>query len=445
MRIRTLLPALGLAACAAALAGCDSALTLAPTGEVEESQAIVDAVSARAALTGVYDALTNGSYYGGEFVFYNDLLSDNAEHSGTFDTYADADANAMRSDDGTVEGVWDALYAAVGRANMLIARLPDVEGLSDEEREQMLGEAHFVRALAYHDLVRSFGDVPLRTEPPTDITEASQIARSPKADVYARINEDLDLATALMTEGAETGGATPGAVLALRARVRLYQGEWAAAEAAAEDVLEMGYDLAPTYGALFAPDDQDTAEDIFRLTFTPQEYNLQGYYYQSRSNGGRAELAPTQDLADAYEAGDERGAWSIGASGTRRWGNKWRTTEGAEDIHVIRLAEVILIKAEAHARQNELALAVAEYNKLRERAGLDPHVLGVDVTGQAAVLDAIDHERRVELAFEGDRFPDLARTGRGAAVLGVDATKLLWPIPLNEIDVAPNITQNPGY
>ena len=445
MRIRTLLPALGLAACAAALAGCDSALTLAPTGEVEESQAIVDAVSARAALTGVYDALTSSSYYGGDFVFYNDLLSDNAEHSGTFDTYADADANAMRSDDGVVEDVWDALYAAVGRANMLVARLPEVEGLTDEERDQMLGEAHFVRALAYHDLVRTFGDVPLRTEPPTDITEASQIARSPAAEVYAQIEEDLDLATALMVEGAETGGATPGAVLALRARVKLYQGQWAAAETAAEGVLGMGYELASSYGSLFAPEDQDTPEDIFRLTFTPQEFNSQGYYYQSRSNGGRAELRPTQDLVDAYELGDERGAWNIGVSGTRRWGNKWRTTEGAEDIHVIRLAEVILIKAEAHARQNELPLAVAEYNKLRERAGLEPHVLGVDVVGQQQVLDAIDHERRLELAFEGDRFPDLARTGRGTTVLGIDAARLLWPIPLNEIDVAPNITQNPGY
>lgn len=445
MRIRTLLPALGLAACAAALAGCDSALTLAPTGEVEESQAIVDAVSARAALTGVYDALTSGSYYGGDFVFYNDLLSDNAEHSGTFDTYADADANAMRSDDGTVEGVWDALYAAVGRANMLVARLPDVEGLTDEERDQMLGEAHFVRALAYHDLVRTFGDVPIRTEPPTDITEASQIARSPSADVYAQIDADLDQATLLMTEGAETGGATPGAVLALRARVKLYQGDWAAAETAAAAVLDMGYELASDYGDLFAPEDQDTPEDIFRLTFTPQEFNSQGYYYQSRSNGGRAELAPTEDLADAYDPDDARGAWSIGSSATRRWGNKWRTTEGAEDIHVIRLGEVLLVKAEAHARQDELGLAVAEYNKLRERAGLDPHVLGVDVVGRQQVLDAIDRERRLELAFEGDRFPDLARTGRGIAVLDIDADRLLWPIPLNEIDVAPNLTQNPGY
>lgn len=444
MRIRTLLPALGLAG-AAALAGCDSALTLAPTGEVEESQAIVDPVSARAALTGVYDALTSGSYYGGDFLFYNDLLSDNAEHSGTFDTFADADANAMRSDDGVVEDVWDALYAAVGRANVLIARLPDVQGLPPGEFDQMLGEAYFVRALAYHDLVRTFGDVPIRTEPPSDITEASQVARSPKADVYVQINADLDQAAALMGEDEPTGGATLGAVLALRARVKLYQADWAAAEAAATTVLDLGYELAPTYGALFGPEDQDTPEDIFRLTFTPQEYNLQGYYYQSRSNGGRAELRPTADLADAYEDGDARGEWSIDSTATRRWGNKWRTTEGGEDIHVIRLGEVLLIKAEAHARQNELADAVAEYNKLRVRAGLAPHVLGVDVTTQQQVLDAIDRERRVELAFEGDRFPDLARTGRGLAVLGIDANRLLWPIPLNEIDVAPNLTQNPGY
>ena len=84
-------------------------------------------------------------------------------------------------------------------------------------------------------------------------------------------------------------------------------------------------------------------------------------------------------------------------------------------MHAIRFAEVLLIKAETQARQNDLAGAVDTYNLIRERAGLDPHNLGDEVTTQAEVLAAIDHERRVELAMEGDRWPDLVRTGTAAS------------------------------
>jgi hypothetical protein len=126
------------------------------------------------------------------------------------------------------------------------------------------------------------------------------------------------------------------------------------------------------------------------------------------------------------------------------------TTIGGEDIHVIRFAEVILIRAEAYARLNgagQLGLAVAEYNKIRVRAKLAPHVLGIDVTTQTDVLNAIDKERRLELALEGDRWPDLNRTGRAAAVMGLtpgQTFQLLYPIPQRERVVAPALTQNPG-
>ncbi len=126
---------------------------------------------------------------------------------------------------------------------------------------------------------------------------------------------------------------------------------------------------------------------------------------------------------------------------------KWQTATGSEDIPVIRFAEVILNKAEALARQNQLAPAVAEYNRVRVRAGLSPHVLGVDVTTQQEVIDAILHERRLELAFEGDRWPDLVRTGRVVTTMGIEdrAFQALYPIPKSEIDVAPLLQQNPGY
>lgn len=440
MRLRTFLPALALAA----LAGCDPTLTVQPTGEVEESQAIVDAVSARAALGGAYDALTSGSYYGGDFVLFNDVLTDNSYHSGTYDEYADADENTLRADNGVIEGVWDAAYVGIGRFNLLLDRLPGVEGLSDAARDDMLGQVHFLRALAYHDLVRSFGDVPLRLEPTTSLEDAASVTRAPAAQVYAQINADLDEAEARIDDVNEPGRAGLGAVHALRARVKLYQGEWAAAEAAAQAVLDMGYELAPSYGSLFAPADGPTSEDIFRLTFTPQEYQLVGYYYQP---DGRFEVAPTDEVAGFFEPGDVRGAWSVAYEEDDEyyWGDKWKTTEGGEDFHVLRLGEVLLVKAEAHARQNELPQAVAEYNELRVRAGLEPHVLGVDVTTQEQVLAAIERERRAELVFEGHRWPDLVRTGRAPAVLGIAETMTLWPIPKGERDVAPGLTQNPGY
>jgi len=104
-------------------------------------------------------------------------------------------------------------------------------------------------------------------------------------------------------------------------------------------------------------------------------------------------------------------------------------------MHVIRFAEVLWTKAEALARQNQLSQAVDVYNRIRVRAKLAPHVFGVDVTTQQEVLDAIDKERRLELAFEGDRFPDLVRTGRAVAVMGIEPFRQLWPIPYSEIVV----------
>jgi hypothetical protein len=120
-------------------------------------------------------------------------------------------------------------------------------------------------------------------------------------------------------------------------------------------------------------------------------------------------------------------------------------TIGAEDMHVIRFAEVLLIKAEAQARQNDLAGAVDTYNRVRDRAGLDPHNLGDEVSNQAEVLAAIEQERRVELAMEGDRWPNLVRQGTAAEVLGIPEFQTLFPIPQVERDVAPGLTQNPGY
>ena len=150
----------------------------------------------------------------------------------------------------------------------------------------------------------------------------------------------------------------------------------------------------------------------------------------------------------SFDTTDLRGKRNISffdpSDGTTKYGSKWVTGIGAENIHVFRLAEVLLIEAEAEARQNKLGEAEATLTPLRTRAGLP--AAGLDAMTQAAAIDAILNERRLELAFEGDRWPDLVRTGRVQAFLpGVAAFQTRYPIPLNELDVAPGLVQNPGY
>jgi starch-binding outer membrane protein, SusD/RagB family len=440
MTIRRLFAALTVAA----VAGCESTLSVEPSTEVETSEAIIDAGSARAALAGAYDALQSGSYYGGNYYFFTELPTDNAEHVGTFTTFADVDLHVTTADNTTIEGMWDAIYDGVGRANTIIAKIPGVSGMDEDEKNDILGQAYLLRALHYHNLVRLWGPVPVRTQPPPNLDELASTTRAPQDQVYTQILSDLDKALPLISDEDRTKTGSKGAVAALRSRVLLYKGDYVAAEAAANATLAFGYELATNFPDLFEATGNTTPEDIWRASFTATEFNNIGFYYISKSFGGRRELAPTAGLAAAFEAADVRGTWSIKRDpSNRRYGAKFPTTEGAEDLHVIRLGEVLLNKAEAQARQGKLAEALTTVNLLRARARVPALVLGTMT--QAQVIDAILLERRRELVFEGDRWPDLVRTGRAASLLGIPAFRTLFPIPQNEIDVAPTIGQNTGY
>jgi hypothetical protein len=441
MRLRFLMPA----ALLAAAAGCDHALTTEPVDRVPAEQAIVDAPTARAALIGAYDALQSLNYYGRDVFVLSDLSADNAEHVGTFQYLGQVDRNQLQADNTAVTNMWVAIYDAIARVNLILQKVPNVTGLTDKEKNQILGEAHFLRALHYSNLVKFWGDIPMPLEPLDSPAEAAALTRTPKDQVYPQILVDLTEAERLMTTAKQPRQASLGAVRALRARVMLYVGNYQNALDAANAVQAMGYSLAPQFENLFTDEGTDTPEDIFRVSFTATEFNEVGYYYLF---DGRWEVAPTANLYAAYSAGDRRRDITLGKDGSDYEGRKYPTTIGAEDVHVIRFAEVLLIKAEALARLNRLPEAVAEYNKVRVRAGLAPHVLGTDVTTQADVLNAIWNERRLELALEGDRWPDLIRTGRAMTVLGLPSNRafqLLYPIPSRELIVSPALTQNPGY
>lgn len=445
-------------------AGCDAVLDVDPINEIPEEQAIVNRTTALAAVAGIYDALQGGSYYGGDFWFFGDLSAEDVEHTGTFTSYRQVDLNGITADNESIEAVWDALYQTIGRANIVLARVPGVPGLDPAERDQMLGEARFVRALTYHNLVRLWGEqaptglgVPLVLVPAADIPTASQVTRATTGAVYAQILDDLAQAEALLSVPNDPYQASVGAVRALRARVFLYQQNWAGAETEAEAVAGMGYGLAAQYGDLYDAEGNPTAEDIFTVRFTATEFNFVGYYYRANGAGGRREVTPAPNLlwsydpdssydgvtAASFSTADLRGQWNIGFAGDVVFGAKWPTGIGAEDMPAIRFAEVLLIQAEAEAQQNKLTEAEATLIPLRARTGLA--ALDLDVLTQAQAIDAILQERRLELAFESHRWSDLVRTGRAVTVLGIPAFQMLYPIPLNELDVAPGLVQNPGY
>jgi starch-binding outer membrane protein, SusD/RagB family len=462
MRIRRTVPALLMALALA----CDNTLTVEPVNEVAADAAIIDAATARAALAGAYDALqddVNWTYYSGDFNVFADLSGDDVRHSGTFDTYRSADRNTLSAANGTILDIWEQLYATINRVNVIIEKLPGVPGLDDDERNDLLGQAYFIRALSYHNLVKLWGGVPLRLTTPASLAEAASIARATEEETYAQILEDLDQAISLIQTDDDPGVATIGAAWALRSRVLLFMEDWAGVVEAADEVEGMGYVLATEFEDLFSVEG-GTDEDIFKLTYEPAEPHGLGWYYRAKGGfGGRYELAPTCALASAFDASvncantnfmttwtpdDERADFSIKVTGSLEpFANKYITGDGDDDLHAIRFAEVILNRAEAYARLGQLQAAVDDLNRTRVRAGLPALTLaGIGGTMQA-VLDAIWQERRLELAFEGFRWPDLVRTGRAIAAVGLAGKEhqVLYPIPQEELDVAPNIEQNPGY
>lgn len=448
MRTRLLL----LPAVLFAAAACSNPLDVKPAGSIPEETAISDPAGARAALAGIYSGLQSLSYYGQDFPIMGDLSADNSEHSGTYTWFADADLNQLRADNTAVNDIWDAIYDDINRANEVITKVPSVPGLDPSEAQEIVGEAFFLRALDYHNLVKLFGGVPLRLVPATSLADAASVTRASVDEVYDQILADLDSAEADISNTDQTTQASYGAVLALRARVLLYRGDFAGAAAAATAVEDLDqYSLAPNYSDLFSETGTATSEDIFRIIFTAQQYNNLSYYYLY---DGRYEVEPTRDLMHdydpAYDPADDprdyapsdlRGQWNITLEGRHPQGAKYRSAQGTEWPHVIRFAEVKLIRAEAEARLGNLDSATAEVNDIRARAGLEP----LGELSQQDLLTAIIDERRKELAFEGDRWPDLVRLSLAVSVLGIPETQTLYPIPQQELDVTPGLTQNPGY
>jgi starch-binding outer membrane protein, SusD/RagB family len=426
------------------LAACDSPLDTDPTAAIDSETALTTARGIELGVNGAYRGLLSGNTYANQFMVYPDLYADNLDFTGTFQTDREVGQRSISTSNGAVLGIWQTQYNAINRTNNLLDAIPNVGELTAAQASRYRGEALFIRALVYHDLVRLFGGVPLVLTPSRGAGPEAEVSRASAADVWARVIADLEEAATLLPTTRVTGRATRDAANALLARAYLETGAYAQARDKATAVIGTNsYSLVPDFATLWTT--KNSAESIFELQFSINITNSLAFWYFPASLGGRLGFAPTADLYNAYDADDERRDASIGVAGTQRYGRKYsRIATSDDNIPLLRLAEMYLIRAEANARLGaDPATVRADINMVRERAGVDP--LDASVDTQQELLDAILHERRLELAFEGHRFYDLRRMGVAESVLSLPAFRLLWPIPQADIDVNDSLTQNPEY
>jgi hypothetical protein len=435
---------------------CSDFLDLKPTSSIVGENAISDARTARAAVTGIY-AQFKSLYSASNSINALALLpGDNVRFGGTQTQSVQLDNNAVPADNLSVITVYQNLYSLVNRANWVIADIGKVTdvSLTQTEKDKLLGEAYFGRGYAYFELARGWGDAQIQTVPTTDLDKIKGIVRSPRADVYAQAIADLEEAEKLLPEDNTTRNRAQKSVAsAIRAKVHLYTGQWESAEQYASLVIANGkYELAHPYGAFFTPP-FDTEESVFELNYSSTDRNNHWSTWFPSSLSGSYEFIPTQELIDLLSnpaTGGGRNAL-LKTAGNYTYGVLYNThsgaTQGTDPEYIIRIADLYLIRAEARARKtsHDYAGAIADLNVIRERAELSPFPAGV--TDETTILRAIEDERRLEFAFEADRWYDLARTGRAVEVLGVNKAYLLFPIPKYDIESDPDLggENNPGY
>lgn len=440
---------------ALALTSCDNILEPQPRLDISTGQAITNKRGAEAALLGAYSELQSNSYYGFEYPALAYLSADEVDWSGSFNFYQQFDLNAIPSENSSIKSVWSQIYRVVNVANNLIEKVPAIQdrNLTEAQRQKILGEAYFLRALSYFDLGRAWGGVPLVLKPTTTKEGGKGIKRATLQQTYEQVLSDLEQAEKLLPSLTARSRASKEAVWALKARLYLYQKQWEKAEEYATLVINSGrFNLVKPYSSFYTG--KLTQESILELVYDNSDRNSHANYWLPSSRGGRYEWKPsagiTSELRDATIGGERSAVIGSQINNGKEtvFGQKYsKVATGEDGAFILRIAEQYLIRAEAKLKKAtpDLRGALADLNKVRERAELEPLVIA-DVN---TALLAVEQERKVELAFEGHRWFDLIRTGRAAAVLGIsDQNKFLFPIPNSEILADPDLgpeDQNPGY
>ncbi|HVU55394.1 MAG TPA: RagB/SusD family nutrient uptake outer membrane protein [Puia sp.] len=446
------------------LCGCKKFLDLQPISDVTSAAYYKTATQAETTLTGAYDALQPATYYGFHEFNLSDVQSDNSSAGGDSPDIFQVDNFTATPTNLVILQQWPQVYTAIGRDNDVIDHVTamDASLFTGQRKEQIIGEAKFLRALNYFNLVREYGNIPLQLKSVSELDNSViNLPQSSPEDVYNAIIADLQYAADNLPADMANGRAGKGAALGMLAKVYLTLKNWQKAADYAQQVIDLNkYSTNIAYDDIFTQ--KHNTEVIFDIQFTggPEGTSLPDLLlpyplatYEFKKFG-----TPTPDMIAAYEPGDVRKASSIIFQTTIDGPNfphvyKYRNAAAfaaATNFIVLRFADVKLMLAEA---LNEISYgdpkSFAALNDIRQRAGLSAYT-NVTLPDQSAFREALYKERRVELAFEGHRWADLVRTGRALSTMqatypNITAERLVLPIPQPEIDKDKALKQNPGY
>ena len=439
-------------------------------------------------LAGAYDPMAWYNFYQLTEWAIGDVVSDDAEKGGGGDgDYAeiyDMEHFQVNTENPLISQRWNDCYVGINRANKLIEGVTDNTNISTEAQTRLIAEARFLRGFYHFYLVKTFGGVPIVDHilSPSEYTNP----RNTIEECYTFIENDFKAAAQGLPKKSqipsdEIGRATWGAAKAFLCKTYVFEEKWQETYDIAAEIINSGeYDLDTDYAHLFTIDADNGIESVFDVQY--KDLNMPGWLDENegchlevimRSRDDRNEgwgfNQPTQNLYDEFESGDPRRDATFVENGETLWtgtadeetfytvqdpvhnpdsytpyNNQKRALPASQrgngedqagmNVHVIRFAEVLLWQAEAAAHlggdwQTPL-------NRVRTRVGLAN-------TSYSNGLDAVYHERRTELAMEGHRYWDLVRTGRGNLMQGYNDNKRYFPIPQAQINLNPNLTQNP--
>lgn len=441
------------------ITACNKKLDVAPQNTLTPDQ-IQSADDVKAVLFGTYSTFQNANALGEKYNTFGELLVNNGDidWAGTFETYSDVFQNSQVKTSPEIYQVWANSYHSINATNIVLSKLNVLTG---SEKDEIEGEAKFLRAIAYYYLINLYAipysagntaanpGVPLILEPVTGYEPGrDKLPRASVEAVYTQIVNDLTDAAAKLPASTPNFRATKYAAFALLSRVYLSQAKYAEAATAANTVIESGeFDLASTFDKAFN-NASSSSEDIFAIQQTSQSntgtsnFGMTTFY--SGDPIGRGEIQITAAHIAKYEAGDARKAFFYDGSSISgqngKMTTKWRDLYRA--IPVIRLAEMYLTRAEANYRKGGAPIgpntSLDDVNEIRNRSNL------ADL-GSIANVDVIVKERYIELAFEGERFFTVKRLKITVNGHPYDYNKLILPIPQREIDLGNSLPQNAGY
>lgn len=431
---------------------CKKFLDLKPQDSYVEKSFYLDEKGLQGGLVTCYDALQSDSLYGNNFLTLGELrgdnLIDNDPGSGAgvrnqIEVFSETSANSILS------GSWMGHYKAIYRCNIILDRAPAIS-MNENTKNQIIGQAKFIRALSYFNLARIWGKVPLvLTVQKTE--EARQNIRATTAQVYQQVIDDLnDAGTKLPSSwpAAQRGRATSFAAASLLGKVYLYQKKFDLVASTLQPVVAAiyaGTTLATVPQNLTFPDNLKTSKDIiFAVQYLMggvKEFVNQDNRYRNNNNTNIINIPPT-----LFETGDNRQAL-VASTGTGGRPGKFNSpqlnNETSSDFPVLRAADVLLMYAEA---LNETAYGNTEafkaLNAVRANANASIKTPAI-LTTQTDFRTAVYLERRLELALEADRWFDIVRTNQMATIFpGIPSFRSLYPVPQVEID---NINNKSGY